>query len=187
MTPPPVPSHGSSHVLALISDNIVPGIIVTVVGGLILAAILSRHFRSWLWRVVKWPFTIRVTTTRRLRAWEQRGRDRKQRELDSQRARPVARPRWVLGKARQGGPGVYVLGNAADDAEASDVELQTPGVDFQFFDAARWPEIRGTAMLKFEGRRSRDGELFGVSFFVDWTDTNGDRQREALLLPPASF
>jgi len=183
VTPSPATAPGSSHVLTLIGDNIVPGIIVTVVGGLILTAILSKRFRSWLWRVVKWPFTIRLTTTERLRAREEKGWHRRQGELDAERAVSIAQPRWSIRKVRSvERPNVFAILNAAEDAVARNVEVLADSEEFVFYDSARFEDLSAGRGTGFDGMVQPGGRLLGVTFRVVWTDGNGDRRQQDVFM-----
>lgn len=99
------------------------------------------------------------------------GRQALQSEIDTQRAKPVRKPRWAI---LQKPDGDWTLANTSEGAVATVVTLDAPPNQFTFYSAADWDDMSGVSVQGFRGLAVGAG--VHVAFTVEWNDVNGIRQ-----------
>jgi hypothetical protein len=115
-----------------------------------------------------------------------RGRTELQAEIDDRRAKPIRRPRWLVGKVRNGSTG-WMLINASEGSIATEVTLDAESAWFVITGAADWEDGNGVARLPFNGILTTGGRSFGVDFYIEWNDREGERQSATFHYEPPGF
>jgi len=171
---------------------------VATVGGLTVAGILAiflKPVRERFWkplgRALRWPFTLRPTTTRSLEAMDEKnellqtavgeakqtgiaegraeGRAEALREVEAERAVPLANPNWTVSMIH----GVYRLANTQGGVSVTDVSLSAPVDKFILDGQTQWPGNFDQA-TRFRGSPTHTGREAGVPFTVRYRDARGD-------------
>lgn len=181
---------------------------VTVVGGLVVAAILAifiKPVRERFWkpfgRALRWPFTLRLTTTKKLAAWDEkldrlrwevvtagresdhrlvtaelvghkRGREEALAGVAAERATPLLQPTWRAVPLERD---EYLLNNTQAGVIISNVSITCDPEEFEFVGANQWPGPFSGSQ-PFRGQKKRRGQRLGVSVDVRYQDERGDWQ-----------
>lgn len=107
---------------------------------------------------------------------------------ESQPGPPPVKPRWIL--VPDHGDDVvdntWIVANVAEGAIAKHVSIDAKRSDLVFLSAADWPDMTGKAHNTFSAYLTKQGETYGVTFSIEWTDANGERQNESLWWDPDS-
>jgi len=180
-----------------------------------LLAIFNPAVREKFWRPIgralRWPFTLRLTTTRwraviddqidRL-MWEvvetgrqgdrkaaeaelagyKRGREEALAEIAAQRAAVLTQPVWRVVDVGDNG---YMLNNTQSGVTIGSVSISAEPEVFEFIGDTQWPDLLEGARV-FRGERKQRGRKFGVKFEVRWQDAHGDWQVGSAFLDRVS-
>lgn len=180
---------------------------MAIVSGLAIAAILAifvKPVRERFWkpigRGIRWLFTLRLTTTKRIALWEaeyeslrnevgyaisdnkkrtitaelvafNRGRAEALAEVEKERGEFLVQPNWTIDKLPIGA--AYGLRNTQSGVVVSDVSLSASVTAFVFEGANQWPGVFA-GNVQFFGAPTKAGGTLGVTLTVRWRDARGD-------------
>lgn len=165
--------------------------LATVLGGLILAAILYglsfvpkfkpayKVIAQGIALFFKWVWSWRVNGKVKRDSLVQQGYDKRDAEVKAERARSP-RPSWRISTDTPFGEDVYFLNNSG--WRVSDVRLDADPEFFTFDGEAFFPgafgdnNSGGSTGRQIRGEPTDRGRREGVTFTVAWIDQNGDEQ-----------
>lgn len=168
---------------------------VTIVGGLVVALLtwLIIKYHKQVWVALKWPFTIRLTTTKKVDAARKKAerdgfklavtkmKEAKEPLIKATSPNQVAQrrvdpqPRWRIERVRSE-PGEFALRNLVPDSIATNVRLDADLGWFDVQDNATWSTLSGVTFGLFSGEMTRRGRAHGVRFKITWHDGAGAKQ-----------
>lgn len=158
-------------------------LLVTVVGGLILAGVLAifvAPVREKFWKPIgrglRWLTSIRLTTVARQNALRADGRSEVRSEVAAERAAHRPQPVWRIARIDEVSPlfaGKFALAES-QGVTVWDAQLSAPAEMFAFIGPNQWlgPLRR---RQEFDGQPTAAGRKSGVMFNVRWRESeNGD-------------
>lgn len=147
----------------------------TVVGGILVIVLvgtavrLSKGVHKTLTAVLRWLFSIRITTSR--------GLSRRTSTLIQDRQKLVVNARWIIAVPKHGKPDELIVENVAQGSVAHAVKVESDSYGFTFLSAADWLVLQPGAAASFFGH----WDQFAYSapqFTVTWTDLAGTRRAQ---------
>ena len=105
---------------------------------------------------------------------------------DARPAAPPIKPRWLIFQNRDDDapPNSWTVANMAEGAIALHVSVDAARSGLVFLSSADWPDMTGKAHNEFSAHLTDQGESYGVTFTIEWTDAEGARRNERIDWDP---
>ena len=158
-----------------LGSAIVGGVAVALI--VAIAARVSKNARKVIAAVFRWIFSIRITTSGRIR--------RRVDRLIAERQKHVVSASWVIGMPKDGATNQYILMNMANGSVTHAINVDSNSFGFTFLSGADWPTLQPGQEVRFAGHWDRMLHS-PPSFMVTWTDDAGKRQQQFVPLYGAS-